>query len=49
MNVLKLWYPMMQEIKFQLGELHHERIDKDDFINAIEEIYWEYKDKLNKI
>jgi hypothetical protein len=49
MNVLKLWYPMMREIKFQLGELHHERIDKDDFINAIEEIYWEYTDKIDKL
>jgi hypothetical protein len=35
---------LLEELKFQLGELHLERIDKDDFINAIEEIYWEFKE-----
>lgn len=36
---------MMEEIKFQLEQLHLETIDKDDFINAIEEIYWDYASK----
>ncbi len=36
---------MMEEIKFQLEQLHLETIDKDDFINAIEEIYWNYASK----
>ena len=36
---------MMEEIKFQLEQLHYETIDKDDFINAIEEIYWDYARK----
>ena len=36
---------MMEEIKFQLEQLHLEIIDKDDFINAIEEIYWNYASK----
>tara|TARA_A100001201_G_scaffold118552_1_gene102086 strand:- start:194 stop:304 length:111 start_codon:yes stop_codon:yes gene_type:complete len=36
---------MMEEIKFQLEQLHYETIDKDDFINAIEEIYWNYASK----
>jgi len=31
---------MNEEIKYQLEQLHLEVIDKDDFINAIEEIYW---------
>ena len=35
---------LLEELKFQLGELHLERIDKDDIINAIEEIYWEFKE-----
>ena len=35
---------LLEELKFQLNELHYERIDKDDFIQAIEEIYWEFKD-----
>jgi len=48
MNFLKHWFNLMKEIRFQLGELHHERIDKDDFINAIEEIYWEYTDITEK-
>ena len=34
---------LLEELKFQLGELHLERIDKDDFIQAIEEIYWEFE------
>ena len=40
---------ILNEIKHQLESLHYERIDKDDFINAIEEIYWEFKgvEKLN--
>jgi hypothetical protein len=49
MNVLKLWYPMMQEIKFQLKSLENEEIDKDDFIQAIEEIYWHYTDKIDEL
>jgi len=49
----KHWYNLMMEIKFQLSELHKENIDKDDFINAIEQIYWAYcelpvKDDYNK-
>lgn len=36
---------MIEEIKFQLEQLHLETIDKDDFINAIEEIYWDYASK----
>ena len=44
----KHWYNLMDEIKFQLGELHHERIDKDDFINAIEQIYWHYTEVPTK-
>tara|TARA_B100000902_G_scaffold374185_1_gene402924 strand:- start:464 stop:574 length:111 start_codon:yes stop_codon:yes gene_type:complete len=36
---------MREEIKYQLEALHHGFIDKDDFINAIEEIYWEYEGK----
>ena len=36
---------MNDEIKYQLEQLHYERIDKDDFIRAIEEIYWNYEDK----
>ena len=36
---------MMEEIKFQLEQLHYETIDKDDFIQAIEEIYWNYASK----
>ena len=36
---------MNEEIKFQLEQLHLEVIDKDDFINAIEEIYWHYESK----
>ena len=36
---------MIEEIKYQLEALHHETIDKDDFINAIEEIYWHYEGK----
>jgi len=35
---------LLEELKFQLNELHFERIDKDDFIQAIEEIYWEFKE-----
>lgn len=35
---------LLEEIKFQLNALHEETIDKDDFINAIEEIYWEFKE-----
>jgi len=35
---------LLEELKFQLCELHLKRIDKDDFINAIEEIYWEFKE-----
>ena len=38
---------MMKEIKYQLQALHNEVIDKDDFINAIEEIYWHYKQNTN--
>ena len=40
---------ILKEIKFQLESLHYETIDLDDFANAIEEIYWEYTDKLDKI
>tara|TARA_R100000700_G_scaffold14394_1_gene20319 strand:- start:416 stop:532 length:117 start_codon:yes stop_codon:yes gene_type:complete len=36
---------MNEEIKYQLEQLHLEVIDKDDFINAIEEIYWHYEGK----
>ena len=36
---------MRDEIRFQLSQLHLEVIDKDDFINAIEEIYWHYEGK----
>ena len=36
---------MMEEIKLQLEQLNYETIDKDDFINAIEEIYWDYASK----
>ena len=36
---------LLEELKFQLGELHYETIDKDDFIQAIEEIYWEFRKK----
>ncbi len=36
---------MIEEIKFQLEQLHYETIDKDDFIQAIEEIYWDYASK----
>lgn len=36
---------MGDEIKYQLEALRHEVIDKDDFINAIEEIYWHYEGK----
>ena len=35
---------LLNELHFQLNALHHETIDKDDFIQAIEEIYWEFKD-----
>ena len=48
MNFLKHWFNLMQEIKHQLSALHDETIDKDDFINAIEEIYWEYTDITEK-
>ena len=34
---------ILNEIKYQLESLHYEVIDKDDFANAIEEIYWEFK------
>jgi len=34
---------LLKELNFQLTELHFERIDKDDFINGIEEIYWKFK------
>mgnify|MGYP000380323777 CR=1 FL=1 len=34
---------LLKELNFQLTQLHLEKIDKDDFINAIEEIYWEFK------
>lgn len=34
---------LLKEIHYQLESLHLEVIDKDDFINAIEEIYWEFK------
>ena len=33
---------MNEEIKYQLEQLHLEVIDKDDFINAIEEIHEYY-------
>ena len=34
---------ILNEIKYQLESLHYEVIDLDDFANAIEEIYWEFK------
>ena len=34
---------ILNEIKYQLQSLHYEVIDLDDFANAIEEIYWEFK------
>ena len=34
---------LLEEIRYQVESLHYEVIDKDDFINAIEEIYWEFK------
>ena len=34
---------LLKELNFQLTKLHLEKIDKDDFTNAIEEIYWEFK------
>ena len=40
-----IYMNMREEIKYQLEQLHYERIDKDDFIRAIEEIYWNYEDK----
>ena len=36
---------IMEEIKHQLQALQGNVIDKDDFINAIEEIYWHYEGK----
>ena len=39
---------ILNEIKFQLESLHYEVIDKDDFINGIEEIYWNFKLPKNK-
>ena len=36
---------LLNELNFQLNTLHDEIIDKDDFINAIEEIYWHYERK----
>ena len=35
---------LLKEIKFHLRKLNDETIDKDDFVNAITEIYEHYKD-----
>lgn len=40
-------YNLMKEIRFQISELEKENIDADDFIQAIEEIYWHYSKLLN--
>jgi hypothetical protein len=34
---------LLEELKLQLESLENETIDLDDFANAIEEIYWEFK------
>lgn len=39
---------ILKEIKHQLESLHYEVIDLDDFANAIEEIYWDFKLPKNK-
>jgi len=35
---------LLKEIKFHLKMLNNGTIDKDDFVNAITEIYEHYKD-----
>jgi hypothetical protein len=34
---------LLKELAYQLEMVENENIDKDDFINAVEEIYWEFK------
>lgn len=34
---------LLKELAYQLEMVENKNIDSDDFINAVEEIYWEFK------
>ena len=44
LKTVKMKKYLLKEIEFHLRMLNNETIDKDDFVNAINEIYEHYKD-----